>query len=197
MEAVKKFSEQSYLAVLMDCQMPLMDGFDATRAIRKHELEERRRTPIVALTAHALPEDRKRCLAAGMDDYVSKPINEGCLLEAIERWLPALAETAPSREPAARIQVRARPGLEDLIPGYLSNRRQDLMALAEAHGAHNLSAVKVIGHAMKGSGAGYGFPEITELGAALERCATAADVAGIEQKIADLTDYLARLEVAY
>ena len=197
LEAVKKFSEQSYLAVLMDCQMPLMDGFDATRAIRKHELEERRRTPIVALTAHALPEDRKKCLAAGMDDYVSKPIKEGCLLEAIERWLPALAETAPSREPAARIQVRARPGLEDLIPGYLSNRRQDLMALAEAHGAHNLSAVKVIGHGMKGSGAGYGFPEITELGAALERCATAADVAGIEQKIADLTDYLARLEVAY
>ena len=198
LEAVKKFSEQSYLAVLMDCQMPLMDGFDATRAIRKYELEDRRRTPIVALTAHALPEDRQRCLAAGMDDYVSKPIKERCLLEAIERCLPALARTASGQEPTVeRIQVQAKPGLEDLIPGYLCNRKHDAMALAEALRSHNLPAVKVIGHGMKGSGAGYGFPAISEMGAALERCAMAEDVAGIDQQIAELTDFLSRLEVTY
>jgi CheY-like chemotaxis protein len=80
--AVAAVSLDIYDLVLMDCQMPVMDGYAATRAIR--QLNLRRRLPIVAMTANAMPEDRQRCLEAGMDDYVSKPISTAQLYSAIE-----------------------------------------------------------------------------------------------------------------
>jgi CheY-like chemotaxis protein len=83
-----------YALVLMDCQMPVMDGFAATRAIRSRELASGQpRIPIVALTANALPSDREKCLAAEMDDYVSKPFKRDNLLQALNRW------AAPGRPP--------------------------------------------------------------------------------------------------
>ncbi len=78
-EAVQHWSRQAYDAVFMDCEMPVMNGFDATREIRRRESDTARRTPIVALTANALPSDRERCLAAGMDDFVAKPVREEAL----------------------------------------------------------------------------------------------------------------------
>ena len=72
----------------MDLQMPEMDGFEATARIRKQEESSAKHVPIIAMTAHAMVGDRERCLAAGMDDYVSKPINTTDLFDAIERLLP-------------------------------------------------------------------------------------------------------------
>src|SRR5690606_18058041 len=75
-EAIEKFREGEYVAILMDVQMQGMDGLTATRAIRELEEGERReRTPIIGMTAHALVGDRERCIAAGMDDYMPKPFN--------------------------------------------------------------------------------------------------------------------------
>jgi len=70
----------------MDCHMPVMDGFEATRCIRDEARGQRPRTPIVALTADALAGDRERCLDAGMDDYMTKPVSAAQLADAVKRW---------------------------------------------------------------------------------------------------------------
>ncbi|HET7204920.1 MAG TPA: response regulator, partial [Steroidobacteraceae bacterium] len=84
-DAVELLERRPYDLVLMDVQMPEMDGLAATRAIR--ELPERGQTPIVALTANAFTDDRERCLKAGMDGFLPKPIDPKLLREALERWL--------------------------------------------------------------------------------------------------------------
>jgi CheY-like chemotaxis protein len=97
-EAVKILGDVRYDAVLMDCHMPEMDGFEATRAIRRGE-PEGRHTPVIAMTASALSGDRERCLAAGMDDYISKPIKLHVVAAVLERWLAPLhsKDRAPAR----------------------------------------------------------------------------------------------------
>ncbi len=88
-EALAMLERESFALVLMDCQMPIMDGFEATIAIRESERERATRLPIVALTANARPEDREKCLACGMDDYLAKPVSVAELSATIERWLLA------------------------------------------------------------------------------------------------------------
>ena len=87
-EVLARAADQ-YALVLMDCQMPEMDGFAATRVIRKTELTSGRHIPIIAMTADALEGDRDRCIAAGMDDYLSKPVNLDNLRKVLEQWAPA------------------------------------------------------------------------------------------------------------
>jgi CheY-like chemotaxis protein len=88
-EAVDAAVTHSYQLILMDLQLPELDGFDATRQIRQAEAKSGRHTPIVALTAQAMEGDRERCLAAGMDDYISKPYNMQTLRDTLSRWIPA------------------------------------------------------------------------------------------------------------
>jgi CheY-like chemotaxis protein len=93
-EALEIWSQGDFDIVFMDCQMPEMDGFEATRRIRARETDQghrasRHHTPIVALTANALSGDREHCLAVGMDDYLAKPFTRGALQRVIRRWLPA------------------------------------------------------------------------------------------------------------
>jgi CheY-like chemotaxis protein len=92
-EALAALAEADYVAVLMDCQMPGMDGYEATRLIRRGEDGERH-IPIIAVTAHSLAGDREKCLAAGMDEYVSKPLRAGALRAALERSIQGAARPA-------------------------------------------------------------------------------------------------------
>ncbi len=113
--ALEMAAQKTYDAVLMDCQMPVMDGYTATRTRRM--LEEERsltRLPIIAMTANAMAGDREKCLAAGMDDYLSKPLNRGLLEQTLRKWLPGDARSqkasptqkvAPTPVPEAVIQT--------------------------------------------------------------------------------------------
>jgi signal transduction histidine kinase/CheY-like chemotaxis protein len=96
-EALQALSMQRYDAVLMDCQMPDIDGYEATRQLRRREQDGTQHTPVIAMTAHAMVGDRERCLDAGMDDYVSKPVRSQVLAEVLQRWIPAAkaADAAP------------------------------------------------------------------------------------------------------
>lgn len=95
--AVERFAGSArFLAVLMDCHMPGMDGFQATRVIR--ELENRygwKRTPVIAVTAHAVQYDRGQCLSAGMDDYLGKPFSKEELMAILARWVQRQAVVSP------------------------------------------------------------------------------------------------------
>jgi two-component system, sensor histidine kinase and response regulator len=91
--ALEAMAARDYDLVFMDVQMPVMDGFEATREIRVREADGRR-TPVIAMTASAIDGDRERCLEAGMDDYVSKPISKAAVAAALERWVDGSAEAA-------------------------------------------------------------------------------------------------------
>ncbi|MEK7196666.1 MAG: response regulator, partial [Nitrospirota bacterium] len=95
--AVKAMGQKNYDIIFMDIQMPVMDGFEATRLIREKE-KDRRHSIIVAMTAHALKGDRERCIVAGMDDYISKPINPQEMFSVIKKWVKAGAEDTAESE---------------------------------------------------------------------------------------------------
>jgi CheY-like chemotaxis protein len=188
-EALAMMSGCVYPLILMDCQMPGMDGFQATAAIREREGDSRH-TPIVAMTAHALEGDRDKCLRAGMDDYIAKPVTEALLVSTIERWAPSAGTTAP-------VRVVAKEGLGDLIPEYLENCTKSLVDLAHAVARKDFETVRAIGHGMKGCGAGYGFAAITDLGRNIEHAAAGNDTEAVSLQICRLGTYLENLEVIY
>ena len=125
-EALEALGNEEYAVVLMDCHMPVMDGFVATQRIRVLE-RGRRRTPVVALTASALVSDRERCLGAGMDDYVSKPIDPDALAAVLDRWAPALrADGSPAHDGPDLTVVRDTRHLDpDQIEGLAELRTPD------------------------------------------------------------------------
>src|SRR5580765_4757426 len=176
----------TYDVVLMDVQMPVMDGYSATRRIRQWEDENRARpVPILALTAHALPEEVQKSLDAGCTAHLTKPIRKATLLHAIEEHT------------RGRVRVRVDSSLAELVPRFLENRRRDVEAIAAALKRADYENVRILGHNMKGTGAGYGLNRITEIGASLEQAAGRREPEEIRARAAELARYLDGLHVEY
>jgi PAS domain S-box-containing protein len=195
--AYAKFTAGHYDLVLMDRQMPVMDGLTATRLIREWERANHRSpTPIIALTASALKGDQEKSLAAGCTAYLTKPIKQEVLLQAIREHSPATP--APSQDEGGRtdtILVSASPQFADLIPGFLKNRRNDVVAMLDALDRGDFETVERLGHGMRGAGGSWGFDAVTDIGAALEQAAADADDDASRRWVGELTRYLDRVEV--
>ncbi len=188
--AVQRFKQGAYDVVLMDVQMPVMDGLTATTQIRAWEREQRRlTTPIVALTAHAFKEDIAKSLTAGCTAHLTKPIKKAALIAAIARQVEA--------RPPARVAVVVAAELEPLMAGFLQNRQIDLSTLQEALESRSFDTIRIVGHTMKGIGGGYGLDEITDIGERIELAAQERNEAFIRQNVESLGSYLAGLEVSY
>lgn len=117
-EAIQSFATNNYSLILMDCQMPVMDGYTATQEIRNQEESSAKRIPIIALTAHAMSGDREKCLEAGMDDYLVKPIELDHLQNMLQKWLP---ETLPSYIDMNRLKSKYRDAAKPLLSQFLDD----------------------------------------------------------------------------
>ncbi|MGH8638280.1 MAG: response regulator, partial [Burkholderiales bacterium] len=186
-------ARQRFDLVLMDIQMPVMDGLDATRAIRRLEREQGRNpTPIVALTANARPSDIQRSRDAGCDGHLSKPVSKRALLSTIREFTPVGSD---SDRRHASIEVDVPDDLRDLALEYLEARRQDLGELRAAADAGNWSRLRIVGHNLAGSGGSYGFAALSEFGRNLEDAARAADAEVAKRTVDAIEHYLAHVRI--
>jgi signal transduction histidine kinase len=179
--ALARVEQEQFDLILMDMQMPIMDGYEATRRIRALEAESGRpRVPIIALTAYAFREQGARCLEAGCDAHVAKPVDKRTLLDTI-------------RTCAEEVRIDPDAEIADLLPQYLVHRRADVDALWKAIADGDWPLVSRIGHNMKGTGKGYGLPRISEIGARLEASGRASDRREITLALSALESFLARV----
>ncbi|HKW99402.1 MAG TPA: ATP-binding protein [Bryobacteraceae bacterium] len=193
--AVGKFCSGAYDLVLMDLQMPVMDGYAATRRIRGWEEEQHcAPAPVIALTASALETEVQKAIDAGCTAYLRKPVRLATLLEAVGKYAVKHGPKG-DRSTSERILVQADARLRAVIPGYLANRRRDVESMRGALDRGDFELIRSIGHKMSGTGGGYGFARITELGAALERAALAQNAEAVLTCVADLAKYLEQVEV--
>jgi CheY-like chemotaxis protein len=189
----------------MDVQMPEMDGLEATKAIRAM-IGQAATIPIVAMTANAMRGDEAMCLEAGMDGYISKPIDRAKLCKVVSRFADAVTSTqappcapaAPSAEPAvdfAVLDALAEDIEVETVVAILARFHEDGLkraaAARRALAEDNIEQVRREGHTLKGAAASTGLLAIRTVGQALENAATSGT--GIEEALAELDDLLAQL----
>lgn len=189
-EAIEAYRRKTYDVVLMDCQMPRCDGYEATRRIRAIEKERgaSRPVPIIALTAHAMPGDREKCLASGMTDYIAKPYALEDVIRCFDRWGIELsassrgegaqspkvpgAERSPLDSEVANALRALKPALWGrLIRAFLTQAAPARQALPVALAGSDFDTIKMIAHSFKSASANIGALELSELGRRLEAAA--------------------------
>lgn len=214
-EAIDALAKTPYSAILMDCQMPIMDGFEATRQIRDQERKSGKHVPIIAVTANAMQSDRNQCIAVGMDDYISKPIVPSILRDVLEQQL-ALNVTAISA--AKIITVGSLAGCNLVEKEIVNLRRLQEMfgedseiqsemleffimttsplfdKLSMAINQLRFSEIIAIGHQIKGACLNLGVTELATVAAQIEQSGKDADVVLAKQLLSSAIDAFVRLK---
>ncbi len=199
-EAIEMLNQIPYNLVLMDCQMPILDGYAATRSIREQQSE--RQTVIIALTANAMLEDRERCLAAGMDDYLSKPISKEKLSEKLTYWGERLEQQAVKQQMNLAIDWEHLHQISDsnedfereLLQIFWEDTTQHLSAAKTALETGNAILVSRSAHHIKGSSANVGLYEMQAIASTLEEQALNNDLTQASTLISQLVAMLAALK---
>jgi CheY-like chemotaxis protein len=198
-EAVEALHNVDYDIVLMDCRMPELDGYAATRQIRD-EVRGERKIVIVGITANALGGDREKCLDAGMDDYLTKPVLLEELDKMLARWLmPGVvsngkcgAATTMPREPAidkaalARLAEIAPPGsnfMIEIIEAFLGDMTERVAAIEGQVGMRDMAGIAATGHTLKGSCSHFGARRLMQLCVELEGVARSGNSEGLQAAV--------------
>jgi len=205
-EVLKALQTIPYDLVLMDVQMPVMDGLEATRRIRNPQSAiPKHGVPIIAMTAHAMQGDRERCLEAGMNDYVTKPVSPQALAEALDKWLPA--ETAGPRKQTPGAPVFDRAGMmarlmddEELArtvaEGFLEDVPRQIEALRGYLEAGDVPGAERQTHTIKGASANVGGERLRAVAFEMENAAKAGDLDAVKAHMAELKAQFDRLKQA-
>ncbi len=200
-EALDALEQQAFDLVLMDCQMPVMDGFTATCKQREREAGTDARVPIIALTANALDEDRQRCVAAGMDDFISKPFTRKALVETIARWAPAdnaiadqvrssAIEVATLEQIAALDPENGNALVGEIIETYLQDSKPLFDQLTRTATNSDAEEAARVAHALKSSSANVGANTLSGLCRSIEMDAR-------EGRVDNLCDSVSRAAAEY
>jgi CheY-like chemotaxis protein len=196
-EAVEALQREAFDLVLMDVQMPEMGGFEATAALRAREQSTGQHIPIIAMTAHAMKGDRERCLAAGMDDYVSKPVRARDLFDAIARSVASGVRSAEREVPSAppstidEADLLDRVGgdralLQDMVRMFLETYPESLTELRAAVAGGDAARLHRLAHTFKGMVGHFGARAAVEAALRLEVMGREGDLEQAEQTCAAL-----------
>ncbi len=174
-EAVEALANEQYDLILMDCQMPEMDGYQATKTIRKMEgMSIGRRIPIVAMTANAMKGDEEKCLSVGMDDYLSKPISRDRLGKVIEKWIGSAQPSTASSQAVSHAQLRqleedvSAEWMQEIVKTYLSEINDNLQTFRKHLENADFDALSKHAHYLKSSSASIGANKVASLCAQIE-----------------------------
>jgi PAS domain S-box-containing protein len=204
-EAIEALSRIPYDLVLMDCQMPEMDGYEATREIRRRE-GETKHTPVVAMTAHALEGDREKCIASGMDDYIAKPVKAEALKDALDRFLSdSIAEAtdtetaADNTSPVDMERLRAALGddpvsVSDVLTLYLNDMSNSLDRMEMAVRSSEYAEIESIAHSCAGTSAICGMTAVVASLRELETAGRTHDLTNAAGTVAEAKRQFQRIQ---
>ena len=199
MKAVALHAAERYDLILMDCQMPHLDGYQATAKIRAKEAASEH-IPVIALTAHALPGEKEKCIAAGMDDYLSKPIRPQALKEMLGRWLRAGVATTPVGTPAVaedelrEMQAVFGDSFGQIARAFITDSPPRLDALRRAADNGDAAELAVVAHALAGSTSSMGARVLATMCHELEIRCRAGDASDSMERVAAIEIEYAQTE---